>query len=68
MNLQAAGGIGSACCSCPHGLRLVLGRDCGNGGGSLQAFLYPRQQVLFPLRHHVFLDGLAVCRDQWHRV
>lgn len=39
-NLQATGGIGSIYFPCPHGLRLMLGRNCRYGRGTLQAFLY----------------------------
>ena len=39
-DLQATGGIGSIYFPCPHGLRLMLGRNYRYGRGSLQAFLY----------------------------
>ena len=48
-NLQATGVIGSIYIPCPHGLRLMLGGNRRYDRGSLQAFLYSCQQVLFLL-------------------
>ena len=45
----------------PHGLRLMLGGNRRYGRGSLQAFLYSCQQMLFLLRFHVCLDWMENC-------
>ena len=60
-NLQATGGIRSIYIPCPHGLRLMLGGNRRYGRGSLQAFLYSCQQMLFLLRFHVCLDWMENC-------
>ena len=47
--------------SCPHGLRLMFGGNRRYGRGSLQAFLYSCQQMLFFLRFHVCLNWMENC-------
>ena len=46
---------------CPHGLRLMLGGNRRYDRGSLQAFLYSCQQMLFFLRFHVCLNWMENC-------
>lgn len=60
-NLQAIGGFGNIYFSCPHGLRLMFGGNRRYGRGSLQAFLYSCQQMLFFLRFHVCLNWMENC-------
>ncbi len=60
-NLQAIGGFGNIYFSCPHGLRLMFGGNRRYGRGSLQAFLYSCQQMLFFLRFHVCLNRMENC-------
>jgi len=44
--------------SCSYGLWLMFGGNSRYGGGTLQTFLYPCQQVFFPLRLDVCIDRL----------
>ena len=55
------GGFGNIYFSCPHGLRLMFGGNRRYGRGSLQAFLYSCQQMLFFLRFHVCLNWMENC-------